>query len=151
MEKYLQIYRNNKLLGQYSIPIEHQSLEECKKDNSYGKIFAPDKYPCLMCLSRGWVHDKSEYDSNEGWSHAAKLKCPECEGTGEGSKSRFMEYYKDKNRRLKKEYDKFYSHIDDLKRALSKLSDEEIELVRGMTHCSIPNWINDMNYTKVDV
>ncbi|KKK74981.1 hypothetical protein LCGC14_2878300, partial [marine sediment metagenome] len=88
-------------------------------------------YPCISCAGRGGVHKSEDLDPIEGYKMAPFYKCEKCDGSKYMPRKNFVIWYKsitDKYMARMKAYKQIQSVV---RGALDKLSDQEIEFLRG--------------------
>lgn len=87
-------------------------------------------YPCIECDARGGVRDIKDLDPIEGYKMAPLYACKACGGSGAIPKKAFVAYYRGVMGKWKAEMDEYRQHKAKVKLAGSKLTKEELELLK---------------------
>ena len=90
-------------------------------------------YPCLACRGQGEVYDPTDPPCPvEGKKYRRTIRCPECRGSGQGTKEACCQAYQkaiQAYRQEKTEYDRL---VRSRREALQKLTKDEITAIRGL-------------------
>ena len=92
-----------------------------------------NRYPCLECRGQGRIDDPADPPRPiEGHKHVRRIDCPECRGSGKGTKEVCRQGYQksvEAYRQEKAEYDRLV-HLRH--EALKKLTKDEIRALREL-------------------
>lgn len=120
-----------------------------KKDDIIGKKprlpsrpYPP--YKCLRCRGKGTIYDPNDPPCPiEGYKMVSRIACPNCEGSGEGTKAQHLEKWeKDKEETRKKieKWAEYKSYIEKLNKLLKQeLTKEEREFLKRYL-VQTPRW-----------
>lgn len=112
-----------------------KSLADCRlyyAGESKDKLADPDWSPCPYCLCTGTVKDKTYHDPVEGYKHAPRITCTNCNGTGGIDTKTFREevWLNTHYRPWKKQYDLWKADEKIAKDILDNLSDIEKQALK---------------------
>jgi DnaJ-class molecular chaperone len=87
-------------------------------------------YPCERCGGEGAFYAISR--GSNGWNQGKCTACPDCEGTGKGTKKACQASYRQSIDRWKKEADEYDALVAAKKEALKKLTKEEVKVLQEL-------------------
>ena len=99
---------------------------------AHGSSFG-NPYPCLACRGQGRIDDPANPPCPvEGYKHVRRIDCPECRGSGRGTKEACHQAYQKTLAAYRQEKD-MYNHLVRLRKAaLARLSKDEIRALRAL-------------------
>lgn len=99
---------------------------------AHGSSFG-NRYPCLACRGQGRIDDPADPPCPvEGYKHVRRIDCPECGGSGKGTKGTCRRAYQKIVESYCQEKAEYGQLVRVRKAALSRLTKEEIQALREL-------------------
>ncbi len=99
---------------------------------AHGSSFG-NSYPCLACRGQGTIYDPNDPPCPvEGNKYRRTIRCPECRGSGQGTKEACRKAYQETVETYRKEKDEYLRLVYLRHEAIQKLTEDEIEALREL-------------------
>lgn len=99
---------------------------------AHGSDFG-NRYPCLACRGQGRIDDPADPPCPvEGDRNVRRIDCPECRGSGKGTKEACRQAYQTSLEAYRQEKDKYFRLVRLRREACQTLTKDEIHALREL-------------------